>query len=87
MKKIQTQDLRSVVVSNEAAKEFDDWKNEFMKNMSWSGSCTSWYKNGTADGKVIGKLHIGILLGISVTDRRRTMARFSESFHRNYESS
>ncbi|KAH8810611.1 hypothetical protein F5884DRAFT_875183 [Xylogone sp. PMI_703] len=54
VQKIQKQDIKYVVISREAAEEFDEWKNEFMKHMSWSGACTSWYKNGTTDGKVIG---------------------------------
>ncbi|OIW22564.1 FAD/NAD(P)-binding domain-containing protein [Coniochaeta ligniaria NRRL 30616] len=54
VRKIQTEDVTSAVVSDEAAAEFDEWKNEIMKGMTWSAPCTSWYKNGTADGKVIG---------------------------------
>ncbi len=42
VRKIQTQDLRYAVVSDEAAKEFDDWKNAQMSIMSWTGDCTSW---------------------------------------------
>jgi hypothetical protein len=43
VKKLQTQDLRYVVVTQEAADEFNEWKNEFMKGMTWGASCTSWY--------------------------------------------
>lgn len=52
--KIQTEDVTSAVVREDAAAEFEEWKNEMMKGLTWSGNCTSWYKNGTADGKVIG---------------------------------
>lgn len=83
VQKIQSQDLRSVVVTKDAAKEFDEWKNEFMKNMSWSGSCTSWYKNGTTDGNVIGKL---LLPSVdSGTNVNRAMAGFRQSLFRDYE--
>ncbi|KIW13026.1 hypothetical protein PV08_08213 [Exophiala spinifera] len=54
VRKIQTEDITSATVTDEAAAEFDEWKNDFMQGMAWSGSCTSWYKNGTTDGKVIG---------------------------------
>lgn len=43
MKKLQTQDLRYVVVTQQAADEFNEWKNEFMKGMTWAANCTSWY--------------------------------------------
>ncbi|KAI8653186.1 hypothetical protein NCS55_01303000 [Fusarium keratoplasticum] len=52
--KIQTQDLSYVVVKDKATSEFNEWKDEFMKGMTWTGECTSWYKNGTVDGPVIG---------------------------------
>lgn len=52
--KIQKQGVASAVVTDEAAREFDEWKNALMEGLSWSGSCTSWYKNGTTDGPVIG---------------------------------
>lgn len=42
VRKIQTEDVTSATVTDEAAAEFDEWKNDFMKGMSWSGSCTSW---------------------------------------------
>lgn len=43
IEKLQTQDLRYVVVTEEATEEFNAWKDEFMKGMTWSGPCTSWY--------------------------------------------
>lgn len=52
--KIQKEDVTSAVVSDEAAAEFNEWKNEIMKGLAWTGSCTSWYKNGTVDGPVTG---------------------------------
>ncbi|EEU36632.1 uncharacterized protein NECHADRAFT_86543 [Fusarium vanettenii 77-13-4] len=54
IRKIQTQDLRYVIVTDKATSEFNQWKDEFMKDMTWTGECTSWYKNGTVDGPVIG---------------------------------
>lgn len=42
VQKIQKEDITSAVVSTDAAAEFDEWKNEVMKGMTWSGGCTSW---------------------------------------------
>lgn len=42
VRKIQTEDITSATVTDEAAAEFDEWKNDFMQGMSWTGSCTSW---------------------------------------------
>lgn len=42
IKKIQREDLAYVVVTEEATREFNDWKDEFMQGMTWSGGCTSW---------------------------------------------
>ncbi|KAH7350133.1 hypothetical protein B0T11DRAFT_290621 [Plectosphaerella cucumerina] len=52
--KIQVQDLQHVVVTDEATDDFNVWKDEFMKGMTWSGGCSSWYKNGTTKGSIIG---------------------------------
>ncbi|KAF5010123.1 hypothetical protein FDECE_3709 [Fusarium decemcellulare] len=54
IRKIQTQDINYVVVTDKATNEFNEWKDEFMKGMTWTANCTSWYKNGTVDGTVIG---------------------------------
>ncbi|KAH7084374.1 hypothetical protein FB567DRAFT_498334 [Paraphoma chrysanthemicola] len=54
VQKLQKEDITSAVVSDAAAAEFDEWKNDIMEGMSWTGSCTSWYKNGTVNGKVTG---------------------------------
>ncbi|KIX92006.1 uncharacterized protein Z520_12277 [Fonsecaea multimorphosa CBS 102226] len=54
IKKIQTQNLRYAVVSQAATDEFNEHKDALMEEMTWSANCTSWYKNGKADGKVIG---------------------------------
>ncbi|CAK7236354.1 hypothetical protein SBRCBS47491_009609 [Sporothrix bragantina] len=53
-KKLQQQRVASFVVTEQAAAEFERWKNDLMKGLSFSGHCTSWYKSGTLDGPVIG---------------------------------
>ncbi|KJR80508.1 cyclohexanone monooxygenase [Sporothrix schenckii 1099-18] len=53
-KKLQRQRVHSFVVTEAAAREFDAWKNDLMRGLSFSGNCTSWYKSGTRDGPVVG---------------------------------
>jgi cation diffusion facilitator CzcD-associated flavoprotein CzcO len=43
VQKIQKTDATSVVVTDDAAAEFNEWKNEIMKGITFSGNCTSWY--------------------------------------------
>ena len=52
--KISTQAIKSFTVTENAAKEFNEWKNDMMQGLTFSGACTSWYKTGTVDGPVIG---------------------------------
>ncbi|KAJ5781044.1 hypothetical protein N7457_006204 [Penicillium paradoxum] len=53
-KKIQSQGVKSVVVSAQATADFIEHKDAVMKNLTFSGSCNSWYKGGTSDGKIVG---------------------------------
>ncbi|TVY54851.1 putative sterigmatocystin biosynthesis monooxygenase stcW [Lachnellula cervina] len=50
--KIATHDISSVVVKSDAVAEFNVYAQEFLKTTVWASGCRSWYKNGTADGKV-----------------------------------
>ncbi|KAL4947586.1 hypothetical protein BDW69DRAFT_204246 [Aspergillus filifer] len=58
IRKCQTQDVKSVVVSQEAVDDFNEHIQVFMKRTAWSTHCRSWFKNGTVDGPVIA-LHPG----------------------------
>lgn len=42
-RKIQSQGVKSVVVSQEATKEFNEHKDAVMQHLTFSGSCNSWY--------------------------------------------
>lgn len=53
-KKIQSQSVKAVVVSQEACTEFNDHKDAVMDMLTFSGNCNSWYKNGTSNGRIIG---------------------------------
>lgn len=56
--KFQTQDYKSVCVTEEAANDFNDHIDVFMKRTAWSTHCRSWFKNGTVDGPIVA-LHPG----------------------------
>ncbi|KAJ5210155.1 hypothetical protein N7491_009963 [Penicillium cf. griseofulvum] len=53
-KKIQCQGIKSVVVSAKATADFIEHKDAVMQNLTFSGTCNSWYKGGTSNGKIIG---------------------------------
>ncbi|RVX71026.1 hypothetical protein B0A52_03391 [Exophiala mesophila] len=52
--KIQTENIASIDVKEEAMRDFIQHRDEAMKAFVWSGNCRSWYKNGKIDGPVIG---------------------------------
>lgn len=56
--KAQTQDIQSVVVTQEAVDDFNAHIDEYMKRTAWSTACRSWFKNGTLDGPIVA-LHPG----------------------------
>lgn len=56
--KAQTQDIKSVVVTQEAVDDFNIHIDEYMKRTAWSTHCRSWFKNGTLDGPIVA-LHPG----------------------------
>jgi hypothetical protein len=58
IRKCQTQDVKSVTVSQEAVDDFNEHIQEFMKRTAWSTHCRSWFKNGTVDGPIVA-LHPG----------------------------
>ncbi|KAB5511525.1 flavin-binding monooxygenase [Coniochaeta sp. 2T2.1] len=52
--KIQRQGVKSVVVSQQANTEFNDYKDAVMELLTFSGHCNSWYKGGTSNGRIVG---------------------------------
>ncbi|KAK0637353.1 retinal pigment epithelial membrane protein-domain-containing protein [Bombardia bombarda] len=52
--KIQREGVKSAVVSGQANTEFNDYKDEVMGLLAFSGDCNSWYKGGTATGRIVG---------------------------------
>lgn len=57
-KKIQSQHIKAVSATPEAAAEFTEHVTEFMKRTAWATPCRSWFKNGTKDGPIVA-LHPG----------------------------
>lgn len=52
IKKIATEDIKYMVPKTASVKAFGEYQDEIHKTLVWTGSCRSWYKRGTVDGKV-----------------------------------
>ncbi|KAK3055301.1 hypothetical protein LTR09_003854 [Extremus antarcticus] len=52
VKKIATEDIKSVVPTQRAVDAFVRYGDEIHKTLVWTGSCVSWYKKGRIDGRV-----------------------------------
>ncbi|KAJ2893748.1 hypothetical protein MKZ38_008285 [Zalerion maritima] len=53
LSKFQKENIRSFDVKTEAVRDFNDWKDSFMEETIWSEPCRSWYKIGSASGKIL----------------------------------
>ena len=51
--KISTEDIKRISPKQSAMDSFIAHGDEVHKTLSWSGSCASWYKGGSVDGRVI----------------------------------
>lgn len=58
IKKCQTQGIKAISPSSSAVEEFAEHIASFMPRTAWAGSCTSWFKAGTANGPITA-LHPG----------------------------
>ena len=52
LRKIASEDIKSVVPKQTATDEFVRYGDEIHKTLTWSGGCSSWYKNHRKDGRV-----------------------------------
>lgn len=52
IRKIATENIKSVVPKASAIDEFIAYGDEIHKTMVWTDSCKSWFKNNTSDGRV-----------------------------------
>ncbi|EFX00491.1 flavin-binding monooxygenase [Grosmannia clavigera kw1407] len=53
LSKFQKENLRSFEVKREAVRDFNEWKDVWMKESIWAEACRSWYKAGSASGKIL----------------------------------
>ncbi|BEJ11415.1 hypothetical protein CspHIS471_0108370 [Cutaneotrichosporon sp. HIS471] len=51
--KMQAEGIRSISPKKEVVRRFNIHRNAMMPTTAWSSTCSSWYKNGKADGPVI----------------------------------
>ncbi|OCK83368.1 FAD/NAD(P)-binding domain-containing protein [Lepidopterella palustris CBS 459.81] len=52
LSKFQKENIRSFDVKPEPVAEFNEWKDKFMEGTIWTEECRSWYKAGSAKGKI-----------------------------------
>lgn len=52
IKKIATEDIKSVVPKHSAMEAFVRYGDVIHKTLVWTGNCVSWYKKGRVDGRV-----------------------------------
>ncbi|KAJ4028982.1 hypothetical protein NW761_014821 [Fusarium oxysporum] len=52
IRKISTQNIKSVQVRQDALDEFNVYAQELIKRTVWTGNCRSWFKRGNSDGRV-----------------------------------
>jgi len=52
MRKIATEDIKSVAPKQEVVDEFVTYGDEIHKTLTWTGACRSWYKKNRIDGRV-----------------------------------
>ncbi|KEF60299.1 uncharacterized protein A1O9_05150 [Exophiala aquamarina CBS 119918] len=80
-KKISTEDIKSVCVTREAVRDYNEYSQEVLKGTVWAADCKSWYKNGKTEGKVTA-LYAG-----SVLHFRKIIESFRvEDFKLEYQS-
>lgn len=52
LKKIASEDIKSVAPKQHAVNEFIKYGDEIHKTLVWTGQCRSWYKKNRIDGRV-----------------------------------
>ena len=52
LRKIASEDIKSVAPKQSATDEFVRYGDEIHRTLTWTGSCSSWYKNHRVDGRV-----------------------------------
>ncbi|KAF4331907.1 monooxygenase [Fusarium beomiforme] len=52
IRKISTQNIKSILVRQDALNDYNVYVQELLKTTVWTGDCRSWFKNGKVDGRV-----------------------------------
>lgn len=52
LRKMAEEDIKSVVPKTATVRHLVSYADEIHKTLVWTGSCKSWYKRGTVDGRV-----------------------------------
>ncbi|GAM33513.1 hypothetical protein TCE0_011r00460 [Talaromyces pinophilus] len=81
IKKIATEDIKYMVPKEASVDAFGKYQAEIHKTLVWTGSCSSWYKRGTVDGKVT-----HLFAGSAVLFRKMLMEIRSEHYDIVYNS-
>ncbi|KAI5850754.1 hypothetical protein BZA05DRAFT_430466 [Tricharina praecox] len=79
--KIAREDIRTATVKPEVVSDWNVYAQEFLKRTSWSGSCSSWYKNHQTDGPVT-----AMYPGSQIHHREFTQDVRGEDFNIEYRS-
>ncbi|KAI9743699.1 MAG: hypothetical protein M1818_003015 [Claussenomyces sp. TS43310] len=53
LSRFQKENIRSFDIKSEAVEDFNAWKDNYMKDTIWAEECRSWYKAGSAHGKIL----------------------------------
>ncbi|KAH8695160.1 hypothetical protein BGW36DRAFT_453017 [Talaromyces proteolyticus] len=52
IKKIAFEDIKAIAPKESAIEQFINYSDQIHNTLTWTGSCRSWYKNNTVDGRV-----------------------------------
>ncbi|KAF9775988.1 hypothetical protein IL306_005876 [Fusarium sp. DS 682] len=82
IRKISTQNIKSVQVRQDALDDYNVYAQELMSRTVWTGDCRSWFKKGNADGRVAAMYPGSVIHYKEILDEFRT-----EDFVYTYTSS
>ncbi|KAI1027851.1 hypothetical protein LB503_011861 [Fusarium chuoi] len=72
IRKISTQNIKSVQVRQDALDDFNVYAQELIQTTVWTGDCRSWFKKGKADGRVTAMYPGSVIHYKEILDEFRT---------------
>ncbi|KAG5789094.1 hypothetical protein H9Q69_011843 [Fusarium xylarioides] len=72
IRKISTQNIKSVQVRQDALHDFNVYAQELMNKTVWTGDCRSWFKKGKANGRVTAMYPGSVIHYKEILDEFRT---------------